>query len=79
MPWQGDDDEDDDDGDEGYGDDDITVPCPHCGRDIVEDIATCPYCENYLSQEDRPASRPTWVIVTAIVCLLMAIAWAIPL
>lgn len=82
MPWKDDDEDDDfDTEDEDYGseeDDDLTVPCPHCGRAIVEDIATCPYCQNYLSREDSPArSRPRWVLWTAVLCLLMALMWVV--
>lgn len=80
MRWPDDEDDDEDLDSEDYGSDDqdITVPCPHCGRAIVEDIATCPYCENYVSREDAPStSRPRWVTWTAILCLLMAIMWVV--
>ena len=79
MRWADDEDQDDLDSDDyGSDDEDITVPCPHCGRHIVEDIATCPYCGNYPSLEDNPApSRPRWVIWTAVLCLLMAIMWVV--
>ena len=81
MAQYDDDDDDDDDwdddsdidGDEG-GDDDDTVPCPFCKRAILEDTPRCPYCERYLSEEDFTSrSKPLWVIVTAIVCLVVAI------
>ena len=83
MRWKEEDGEDEDGYEvelEYYGsdDEDLTVPCPHCGRAIMEDIATCPYCENYLSREDTPSpSRPRWVIWTAVLCLLMAIMWVV--
>lgn len=81
--WHDEDDEDltDDSiaGDEDE-DDEPTVPCPYCRREIFEDTPRCPYCERYLSSEDAPAlsrhRQPTWVIVTAIICLAMALAWA---
>jgi hypothetical protein len=81
------DDEDDEDrfadaidGDEDE-DDEPTVPCPYCRREILEDTPRCPYCERYISSEDGGASalstRPTWVILTALVCLAMALAWVL--
>ena len=35
-------------------DDEPTIPCPHCRREILEDAERCPYCERYLSKEDAP-------------------------
>ncbi|MFM8734877.1 MAG: hypothetical protein ACKOC8_06755 [Pirellulales bacterium] len=66
-----DDDPVDDDGDE-----ESTVPCPFCGREMFEDSPRCPSCERYVSDEDHAASRkPTWVIVTAVICLVIAVWW----
>jgi len=76
-----DDEDDDDDWDDdavaGDADDDApTVPCPYCRREIVEDTPRCPHCERYLSAEDHAgAGRPTWVVVTALLCLGAAIWW----
>lgn len=80
MSWNDDDDDLDDDESEGsYDDQEITIPCPHCGRDVVEDVAMCPYCENFIAAEDRTrSSRPLWITLTIILCLIMAIGWAIP-
>lgn len=51
-----------------------TVPCPHCRREILEDVPQCPYCEQYVSAEDYARqSKPLWVIVTAVVCLAISI------
>src|SRR5262249_21368463 len=33
-------------------DDEPTMPCPHCRREVREDAERCPYCEHYLSKED---------------------------
>ncbi len=77
--------QDDDEADEewdadvaGYGvepdDDEPTVPCPYCRREILEDVPQCPYCERYISAEDHAQpSKPLWVIMTALVCLGIAI------
>lgn len=90
MPFSARVDDDDDDDDDRFADaiaedddDDAepTVPCPYCRREILEDTPRCPYCERYISTEDGAgsalSSRPTWVIVTALVCLAMALAWAL--
>jgi hypothetical protein len=67
-------DEWDDDSDAGDESDDTTVACPFCGHEIFEDTPRCPACERYLSPEDfvQPR-RPLWVMITSIVCLLIAI------
>lgn len=78
-----DDDEEDDDwnDDSDAGDDseeEPTIPCPSCGREILEDSPWCPHCERYLSEEDRAGpTRPPWVIATAIICLAMALWWIV--
>ena len=60
-----------------YLDDEIpTRPCPYCREDICEDAVRCPFCESYLSTEDAPAdSKPWWIVLGAIVCLLVALMW----
>ena len=78
-----DDDEDEWDDDwetEGDGidtdDDEPTIPCPSCRREMLEDSPRCPHCGHYVSTEDQPPPpKPLWVIATALVCLLMALAW----
>jgi hypothetical protein len=58
-------------------DDEPTVPCPYCRRDILEDTPRCPYCERYISAEDGGGTtRPTWIVVTALLCLAIAI-WCV--
>jgi len=59
-------------------DDEPTVPCPYCRRDILEDSPRCPYCERYISEEDHAGpSKPVWVILTALICLGIAIWWVL--
>ena len=67
-----------DDFDEDYPDDDDepTVPCPYCKREIHEDSQRCPYCEHYISAEDAPAGRkPWWIVVGVILCLYIVFRW----
>jgi hypothetical protein len=54
-----------------------TVPCPYCGAAVYEDAERCPRCENYISREDAPSRTPLWVKLTALVCLAVAIGWAV--
>jgi len=71
-----DEDWDHDDADAGYDsdDDEPTVACPYCRREILEDVPQCPYCGQYISAEDHAErSKPIWVVVTAVVCLAIAL------
>jgi hypothetical protein len=54
-----------------------TDPCPYCRESIYEDTVRCPHCGNYLSREDAPLRRPVWMIVGALVCLVIAVMWAL--
>jgi hypothetical protein len=86
-PFRDHDDDDDDDWEAGEGengdgwddsDDEPTVACPSCGREILEDSPRCPFCERYVSEEDHPAPRrPGWVIATALICLGIAVWWVL--
>jgi uncharacterized paraquat-inducible protein A len=60
------------------GDDDPTMECPHCQETIFDESEQCPACGKYLSAEDAPpASKPTWIVVTGVICLIVAVLWAI--
>ncbi|MGA0039113.1 MAG: hypothetical protein ACO3NZ_04650 [Pirellulales bacterium] len=59
-----------------WDEDEPTVPCPYCGDEMLEDAPQCFRCGNYISVEDRPrVKKPLWVVMTAILCLLMAAGW----
>ena len=81
MPHNWDDDDESDWDDDDYGDDSDdpgTIPCPHCRREVDEDAQRCPYCERYLSDEEAVSYRkPLWIVITAIVCLCVAIFLAL--
>jgi hypothetical protein len=72
-------DEDWDDDEPGFdddSDDEPTIPCPSCGREMLEDSPYCPSCQRYISAEDHAGPRrPPWVIVTALICLAAALWW----
>ena len=57
-------------------DDEATVACPYCRREIHEDAQRCPYCEQYISAEDAPAApKPLWIVLGVILCLLLILGW----
>lgn len=69
-------DDDADLGDDHDSDEEPTVPCPYCRREILEDSPRCPYCERYISVEDHAGpKKPLWIIATTLVCLGVAVWW----
>ena len=60
-------------------DEEETIPCPHCKREIHEDSVRCPHCENYLSEEDEaaPSRKPWWIVVGVLVCLYVVYRWIV--
>ena len=62
--------------------DDHIVPCPHCGKDIFDEVAQCPHCQQYISATDFNKQTPTWVIVlivlTVVSFLLTTLLTALP-
>ncbi len=71
--WNDDDDDwkpDEDDISEDEDEDEPTIACPFCKRQIHEDSQRCPHCENYISDEDAPPARkPWWMIAGVLLCL----------
>jgi hypothetical protein len=71
--------------DHSSGDDDVdpdedepTIHCPYCRRQIHEDAPRCPYCEQYISREDAPPPRKSWFIVAGtIVTLYILYRWIV--
>ena len=67
-------DDEDDAFEDGPDDDDAeTVACPHCGRQMIEDSPRCPYCERYISDEDAPRARKSWLIIVGTLLALYAV------
>jgi hypothetical protein len=68
--WEADDEDSDDSA--------VTVPCPYCGEEMLEDAPQCPACGNYVSDVDRPRERkPPWILIGIVICLVIALAWAV--
>ena len=64
--------------DDAWDDDDDTIPCPHCRREIHEESQRCPHCGNYISEEDAaPARKPWWIIVGVILVLYVVYRWVV--
>ena len=59
------------------GQDDETVPCPHCRKSVYEDAERCPNCGNYLSREDRPWRRPAWLLAGVAIGLILVAYWTL--
>ena len=60
------------------GDEDETVPCPHCQESVHEQAERCPNCGWYISEEDAPpARRPTWIVIGFILALTVALLWVL--
>ena len=72
--WRGDDGDSDDWSDR--DDNDPTVPCPYCGKEVYEDSPRCPHCGQYISDEDAPPRRaPWWIILGVVLCLCVILVW----
>ena len=64
--------DDDDDGEES------TVACHFCRREIHEDAECCPYCGNFVTDEDSDATpdrKPLWIIVGSLLVMYVVYRW----
>jgi hypothetical protein len=82
--WSDPDDDWDDDGrdpeDPDYPEDDEepTLPCPYCRREIHEDAQRCTYCGHYISREDAPPARkPWWITLGVVACFFVVYRWIV--
>jgi hypothetical protein len=73
--WDEDDDAWDDEGEE--DDEDVTAPCPYCGRAVYDDAERCPGCGSYLSREDEPRRKPWWLVVGVAAGLYAVYRWVV--
>jgi hypothetical protein len=78
--WEDDGDNDSDaawhDEDDCAYDEEPTIACPGCCREIYEDAPQCPHCGRYVSDADAPTSRkPWWIVVGAVTCLYICYRW----
>lgn len=77
MPRRDDDFEDLDPAEFPDGPETDLMGCPYCKKSIHGDSVRCHHCGQYLSEEDSDPGKPWWVILGAIVCLAVALVWAL--
>lgn len=58
-------------------DEDETIPCPYCGQPVHEDSQRCPHCATYISEEDAPSGKPTWLVLGVVLCLAIVAMWVL--
>ena len=64
------------DSDDEADEDEPTVACPYCRREMFEDSPQCPHCGQYIVEEDVPPSRkPWWIVVGVLLCLAAIWVW----
>ena len=66
--------------DEGVGEsdeeDEPTIPCPYCRREIFEDSPQCPHCGQYVVESGASATPKPWLIIVGVLlCLLVVWLW----
>jgi uncharacterized paraquat-inducible protein A len=54
-----------------------TVPCPSCRAQVYEEAERCPRCGTYITHEEFSSRRPWWFLIAALLCLLVALSWAL--
>jgi hypothetical protein len=54
-----------------------TVPCPSCRAHVYEEAQRCPRCGTYILREQLSGRRPGWFVIAALLCLAVALAWAV--
>lgn len=60
------------------GEEAVTIDCPICGEAMYDDAPQCPACGHYLTDDDlQHGSKPLWVVLTALICLALAVGWAL--
>ncbi len=55
---------------------DVTVKCPGCGTELMDDVQECWKCGRSLdSRNTHETGLPTWVVLTAVVLLLLVVGY----
>lgn len=57
--------------------DEPLVTCSACGREFAELSPRCPLCGEWVTQNPRSTRPPRWVLLTAILCVILALTWLI--
>lgn len=56
---------------------DVTVQCPGCGTQVLDEAEVCWKCGRAIHDRERFRGAPVWVAVMAIVLVLVAVGWLI--
>ena len=59
-------------------DDEATVNCPSCGKQIYEDAVLCPYCGQWISTHSPATARSFgwfWPVMIAILIAVILVMW----
>ncbi len=55
---------------------DVTVKCPGCGTELMDDVQECWKCHRSLdSRNTHETGLPTWVVLTAVVLLMLVVGY----
>jgi hypothetical protein len=54
----------------------VTMRCPHCGKEVFDDVAICYHCNMAITKPIKGV--PMWVIITVIAVLLGFLVAAVP-
>jgi uncharacterized paraquat-inducible protein A len=55
--------------------DDVSDPCPHCGRSVYHDAAVCPYCGEMISSFDGAPRKKGPIAIAFVLLLLFLLTW----
>jgi predicted nucleic acid-binding Zn ribbon protein len=59
-------------------DDDLSEPCPHCGKPVFDEAERCPHCGEYISYEDEPVKPPPfWGVGVVVVLIFVVVVWVL--
>ncbi|MEM9372118.1 MAG: zinc ribbon domain-containing protein [Planctomycetota bacterium] len=54
---------------------DELIPCPHCGRQLYDQVELCPHCG--MALERPPARVPAWTIAVVVVMIGLMLMWVL--
>lgn len=55
----------------------VTVKCPECGTEVLDEVEVCWKCGHVLRERDRFRQVPVWTVVIVILLILTMLVWMI--